>query len=135
MSEKEVPEIPTESRMRKEIFGLIWLACGILLLLCLTTFSNEDPSFNNNLRPTTINNFGGLLGAHFSDDAGLRKGSEEEGGNHDSSRIREVDAARVRWLHSIRGVVRIRCRTLLSKPRALAMASNALRSSASFSPT
>ncbi|MDT8421887.1 MAG: DNA translocase FtsK 4TM domain-containing protein [Desulfuromonadales bacterium] len=66
MSEN-APEIPTENRMRKEIFGLIWLACGILLLLCLTTFSNDDPSFNNNLNPSTVNNFGGILGAHLAD--------------------------------------------------------------------
>ncbi|HKJ05336.1 MAG TPA: DNA translocase FtsK 4TM domain-containing protein [Geopsychrobacteraceae bacterium] len=66
MSEK-IPEVPTENRMRKEIFGLLWLAGGILLLLCLSTFSNDDPSFNNNLNPPTVNNFGGILGAHLAD--------------------------------------------------------------------
>lgn len=62
-----IPEIPTENRMRKEIFGLLWLASGILLLLCLTSFSNADPSFNNNLNPSIINNFGGMLGSHLAD--------------------------------------------------------------------
>jgi len=66
MSEK-TPEIPTVNRMRKEIFGLIWLASGLLLLLCLSTFSNDDPSFNNNLNPVTVSNFGGILGSHLAD--------------------------------------------------------------------
>jgi S-DNA-T family DNA segregation ATPase FtsK/SpoIIIE len=66
MSEN-APQIPTEHRMRKEIFGLLWLASGILLLLCLSTFSNDDPSFNTTLHPRTVNNFGGILGAHLAD--------------------------------------------------------------------
>ncbi len=64
---KEIPEVPTESRMRKEILGLVWLALGIFLLLCLGSYSNNDPSFNNNLHPTRINNLIGVFGAHLSD--------------------------------------------------------------------
>ncbi|PLX89024.1 MAG: cell division protein FtsK [Desulfuromonas sp.] len=63
----DAPQIPTENRMRKEIFGLFWLAGGLLLLLCLCTFSNSDPSFNNNLHPRSIQNFGGTFGSHLAD--------------------------------------------------------------------
>jgi S-DNA-T family DNA segregation ATPase FtsK/SpoIIIE len=64
---KQAPEIPTESRMRKEILGLIWLAAGLFLLLCLGSYSNSDPSFNNSFHPADIQNFGGVFGAHFAD--------------------------------------------------------------------
>ena len=64
---KDIPEVPTESRMRKEILGLVWLAMGIFLLLCLGSYSNDDPSFNNNLQPKQINNLIGIFGAHLAD--------------------------------------------------------------------
>lgn len=64
---KQAPEIPTESRIRKEILGLIWLAAGLFLLLCLGSYSNSDPSFNNSLHPSKIQNFGGVFGAHLAD--------------------------------------------------------------------
>ncbi len=64
---KAIPEVPTESRMRKEILGLIWLALGIFLLLCLGSYSNDDPSFNNNLQPKQIHNLIGIFGAHLAD--------------------------------------------------------------------
>jgi len=64
---KDIPEIPTENRMRKEILGWIWLALGIFLLICLGSYSSNDPSFNNNLNPDKINNLIGLFGSHLSD--------------------------------------------------------------------
>lgn len=64
---KQIPQVPTENRMRKEILGLIWLALGIFLLLCLGSYSNDDPSFNNNLNPTRIHNLVGVFGAHLAD--------------------------------------------------------------------
>ncbi|HEY5673627.1 MAG TPA: DNA translocase FtsK 4TM domain-containing protein [Malonomonas sp.] len=64
---KDIPDVPTESRMRKEILGLVWLALGIFLLLCLGSYSNDDPSFNNNLQPKQINNLIGIFGAHLAD--------------------------------------------------------------------
>jgi len=64
---KPVTDVPTESRMRKEILGLVWLALGIFLLLCLGSYSNSDPSFNNNLNPSRITNLGGVFGAHLAD--------------------------------------------------------------------
>ena len=64
---KEIPEVPTEHRMRKEILGLVWLALGIFLLVCLGSYSSDDPSFNNNLDPARINNLIGVFGAHLSD--------------------------------------------------------------------
>jgi len=64
---KETPEFPTDSRMRKEILGLVWLAIGFFLLLCLGSYSNEDPSFNNNLNPARVNNLIGVFGAHLAD--------------------------------------------------------------------
>lgn len=64
---KEIPEFPTDTRMRKEILGLVWLALGIFLLLCLGSYSNNDPSFNNNLNPERIHNLIGVFGAHLAD--------------------------------------------------------------------
>ncbi|MCK4503593.1 MAG: DNA translocase FtsK 4TM domain-containing protein, partial [Desulfuromonadales bacterium] len=65
--EKEIPEIPFESHMHKEILGLIWLALGVFLLVCLGSYNNGDPSFNNNLNPDQINNLVGIFGAHIAD--------------------------------------------------------------------
>ncbi len=53
--------------LKKEILGVFWLAVGFYLLLALLSFSNADPSFNNNLHPETIRNFGGTVGAHLAD--------------------------------------------------------------------
>ncbi|PLY05470.1 MAG: cell division protein FtsK [Desulfuromonas sp.] len=53
--------------LRKEILGLTWLAAGIFLLLCLLSYDNGDPSFNNNLNPRVITNWGGVVGAHLAD--------------------------------------------------------------------
>ncbi len=64
---KQAPEVPTESRIRKEVLGLIWLAAGLFLLLCLGSYSHLDPSFNNSLHPAEIQNFGGVFGAHLAD--------------------------------------------------------------------
>ncbi len=64
---KEIPKIPTENWMRKEILGLVWLALGIFLLICLGSYSNDDPSFNNNLHPDQINNLVGVFGAYLAD--------------------------------------------------------------------
>ena len=53
--------------LKKEIAGVFWLATGIFLLLCLISFNNADPSFNNNLHPEQVRNFGGKVGAHLAD--------------------------------------------------------------------
>ncbi|TYO97507.1 DNA translocase FtsK [Geothermobacter ehrlichii] len=53
--------------LKKEIAGIFWLAFGVFTLLSLVSFSNADPSFNNNLHPETIRNFGGVVGAHLAD--------------------------------------------------------------------
>jgi S-DNA-T family DNA segregation ATPase FtsK/SpoIIIE len=53
--------------IKKEIAGLVWMAAGLVLLLSLVSFNNNDPSFNNNLDPTTIHNFCGKVGAYVSD--------------------------------------------------------------------
>ena len=63
----EIPEIPVEENMHKEIIGLLWLALGIFLLVCLGSYSNTDPSFNNNLNPIQINNLAGIFGSHSAD--------------------------------------------------------------------
>ena len=64
---KEIPEVPSENWMRKEILGLVWLALGIFLFICLLSYSNDDPSFNNNLHPGQINNLVGIFGAYLAD--------------------------------------------------------------------
>jgi len=53
--------------LQKEIAGVFWLAFGVFTLLCLISFRNSDPSFNNNLHPEVIRNFGGVVGAHLAD--------------------------------------------------------------------
>lgn len=53
--------------LQKEIAGFFWLAFGSFTLLCLISFNNNDPSFNNNLHPDVIRNFGGVVGAHLAD--------------------------------------------------------------------
>jgi S-DNA-T family DNA segregation ATPase FtsK/SpoIIIE len=63
----DAPKPPLRERLRKEIAGVLWLAAGAYLLLCLVSFDNADPSFNNNLHPEIIRNFGGKVGAHLSD--------------------------------------------------------------------
>lgn len=57
----------SEYRMRKEILGLVWLALGVFLLICLLSYSNDDPSFNNNLQPEQVHNLIGVFGAHLAD--------------------------------------------------------------------
>ena len=64
---KEIPEFPADSRVRKEILGWVWLALGVFLLLCLGSYSNDDPSFNNNLNPGRVQNLIGVFGAHLAD--------------------------------------------------------------------
>ncbi len=53
--------------LKKEIAGLAWFALGSYLLLCLLSFHNSDPSFNNNLRSEVITNLGGRFGAYTAD--------------------------------------------------------------------
>jgi S-DNA-T family DNA segregation ATPase FtsK/SpoIIIE len=53
--------------LKKEIAGVFWLAAGIFGLLCLISFDNGDPSFNNNLHPEVIRNFGGVVGSNLAD--------------------------------------------------------------------
>lgn len=53
--------------LKKEISALFWLAFGLYLLISLISFSNGDPSFNNNLHPDTTHNYGGPFGAHLAD--------------------------------------------------------------------
>jgi DNA segregation ATPase FtsK/SpoIIIE, S-DNA-T family len=54
-------------RLKTEILGVFWLACGLFLALALASYSNADPSFNNNLQPATVRNLGGSVGAHAAD--------------------------------------------------------------------
>ena len=58
---------PSREHLKKEIIGVLWAAGGLFLLLCLVSYHNGDPSFNNNLHPEVIRNFGGLVGAHLAD--------------------------------------------------------------------
>jgi DNA segregation ATPase FtsK/SpoIIIE, S-DNA-T family len=54
-------------RMKREVSGFLWLVGGAFLLLCLISFHNDDPSFNNNLRPAVIANLGGKVGSYLAD--------------------------------------------------------------------
>jgi len=60
-------KIPFREYLQKEIAGVFWLAAGLYLLLCLASFDNVDPSFNNNIGGETVGNFGGIVGAHLAD--------------------------------------------------------------------
>ncbi len=64
---QEAADATTTGRMYKEILGLVWLALGIFLLICLLSYNADDPSFNNNLQPERISNLAGVFGAHLAD--------------------------------------------------------------------
>lgn len=64
---KETADDSIARRMYKEIIGLVWLALGIFLLICLLSYSADDPSFNNNLQPEKVQNLAGVFGAHLAD--------------------------------------------------------------------
>ncbi len=66
-NEIDITEVPEDKHMHKEILGLIWLALGVFLVICLGSYNNGDPSFNNNLHPEQINNWAGIFGAHIAD--------------------------------------------------------------------
>ncbi len=66
MNDKETTDV-SDNRIRKEILGLVWLALGVFLLICLLSYSNDDPSFNNNLHPEQVQNLIGVFGAHLAD--------------------------------------------------------------------
>jgi len=65
MSEETKPLF--REHLKKEIAGVFCFACGTFVLLTLLSFHTDDPSFNNNLNPETIVNWGGVLGAYLSD--------------------------------------------------------------------
>ena len=65
MSDKHKPLF--REHLKKEIAGVLWAATGVFLLLCLISFDNNDPSFNNNLHPSVVQNYGGVFGAHLAD--------------------------------------------------------------------
>ncbi|MDD2557090.1 MAG: DNA translocase FtsK 4TM domain-containing protein [Desulfuromonadaceae bacterium] len=64
---EKTPDTTRLQRLRREIIALTWLTTGIYLLLCLVSFNNADPSFNNNLASEHVHNFGGIVGAHLAD--------------------------------------------------------------------
>lgn len=64
---EKTPDTSRLHRLQREITALAWLTVGIYLLLCLASFKNSDPSFNNNLAPEHIHNYGGIVGAHLAD--------------------------------------------------------------------
>jgi DNA segregation ATPase FtsK/SpoIIIE, S-DNA-T family len=64
---KEAKSPFLREHLKKEIVGVFWLAVGAFLLLALVSYNGGDPSFNNNLHPQTVKNFGGTVGAHLSD--------------------------------------------------------------------
>ena len=63
----QAPETSRLQRLKREIAALAWLSLGTYLLISLASFSNADPSFNNNLAPEQIHNYGGIVGAHLAD--------------------------------------------------------------------
>ena len=54
--------------MKREILGVILLACAVLLSLSLFSYNPDDPSFNNQpSEPQKATNLMGFVGAHLSD--------------------------------------------------------------------
>ncbi len=53
------------SSLTNEIVGIVLLAVGVLLALCLLTYNSADPSFNTASRETTAN-FIGAVGANIA---------------------------------------------------------------------
>ncbi len=65
MSETSPPLM--REHVQKEIAGVFCLAAGVFVLLSLLSFHTSDPSFNNNLAPDTVKNWGGVVGAGLAD--------------------------------------------------------------------
>ena len=55
-------------RLIRELLGLLFLFCGLLLLLSLWTYDMGDPSFNQavTIEAANIKNSAGLFGAFLS---------------------------------------------------------------------
>ncbi|MBQ4616295.1 MAG: DNA translocase FtsK 4TM domain-containing protein [Mailhella sp.] len=55
-------------RLIRELLGLLFIFCGLLLLLSLWSYSAADPSFNQavTIDPSAIQNSAGLFGAYLS---------------------------------------------------------------------
>ncbi|MFH0800128.1 MAG: DNA translocase FtsK 4TM domain-containing protein [Pseudomonadota bacterium] len=53
--------------IRKDIFAIIFLACGIFFGLCLVSYSPTDPALNSVSNVPYVKNMGGIVGAYLSD--------------------------------------------------------------------
>ena len=58
---------PTANRRFNEVVGLLWMACGLLLLIGLATFSANDPSLNTATSSRVPANWAGTTGAYTAD--------------------------------------------------------------------
>lgn len=58
---------PTKADYTKEIYGIIFLAIGSFVTLCLYSYSPLDPSLSSVGSGTPIHNLGGVIGSYLSD--------------------------------------------------------------------
>lgn len=55
------------ARLRRDVFGITWAACGIFLALALATFHPTDPSFNSTSQSLVAKNACGFVGSFLAD--------------------------------------------------------------------
>jgi len=55
-------------RLIRELLGLLFIFCGLLMLLSLWSYDGNDPSFNQavTIQASEIRNAAGLFGAYLS---------------------------------------------------------------------
>ena len=57
----------TPAHYHKEVGGILLLAAGVFLALCLLSYHPNDPAFNSAGSSEHVSNLGGLVGAYLSD--------------------------------------------------------------------
>ena len=58
---------PTPAHHYKEVFGILFLAVGVFVSLCLLSYHPTDPAFNSAASTEHIHNLGGVVGAYAAD--------------------------------------------------------------------
>lgn len=53
-------------RLIRELLGLLFLFCGLLMLLSLWSYHPDDPSFNHAVTASVVHNAAGVFGAHLA---------------------------------------------------------------------
>jgi len=58
---------PVLKKFKTDIFGVIWFAIGVFILLSLVSYNSLDPSFNTSSEGQSLKNYCGYFGSFLSD--------------------------------------------------------------------